>query len=115
MTEVYQVPSIAEELEEIRRPHDFDSAYAQHQPEVLFFARAAERVAAEIHKIPVTVTADILPPGKPDPSAEARFANAARAEQYAKHLEDTGDYASVFLDDGETKWTVNCADKASGT
>ena len=114
MTEVYQVPSIADDLEEIRRPHDFDSAYAQHQPEVLLFARAAERVAAEIQKMPVTVSADILP-GKPDPSAEARFASASRAEQYAKHLDCTGDYASVFLDDGESKWTVNGADNASGT
>lgn len=105
-TEVYQTPSIAEDLEEIRRPHDFDSAYAQHQPEVLLFARAAERVAAELHKLPVTVTAEILP-GKPDPSAEARFANSSRAGHYARLLEATGDYVGVFLDDGEAKWPVN--------
>lgn len=105
-TEIYPVPSITDDLDEIRRPHDFDCAHAQHQPEVLFFARAAERVAAALSRVPVTVTAEILP-GKPDPSAEARFANSSRAAQYAKLLQATGDYTGVFLDDGQTIWPVN--------
>lgn len=105
--EAHHVPTIAEDLDEIQRTHDFDSADAPHQPEVLLFARASERVAAELRRVPVTVTAEILP-GKPDPpSAQARFANSSRAGQYAKLLEATGDYTTIYLDDGDTKWTVN--------
>ncbi|WP_301123465.1 hypothetical protein [Mycolicibacterium fortuitum] len=54
---------------------------------------------------PITVTAEILV-GKVDPSAEARFANANRAGQYAQMLVDTGDYAAVYLDDGDNRWLV---------
>ncbi len=101
-----EVRSIAEDLEAIRRPHDFDSADARHQPEVLLFARAAERVATELQKVPITVTAEVLP-GKADPMAEARFANSSRAGQYAKLLEATRDYTVIYVNDGKTKWVVN--------
>ncbi len=52
---------------------------------------------------PITITAEILP-GKPDPSAEAHFANGSRASQYARLLVEDGHYTAVYLDDGETKW-----------
>jgi hypothetical protein len=45
-------PTIAaEDLAEIRRPHDFDSADAAYQPELLAFARPAERVASALERI----------------------------------------------------------------
>ena len=55
----------------------------------------------------VIVTAEILP-GKPDPSAEAHFANGSRAGQYAQMLADSGDYLTVQLRDGRGDvWTIS--------
>lgn len=54
---------------------------------------------------PITITAEILP-GKPNPSAEAHFANSTRAGQYAAMLADTGDYTAVYLNDGHTTWPL---------
>jgi hypothetical protein len=51
------------------------------------------------NETPLTVVAEILP-GKADPSTTARFANSSRAEQYARLLFDSGDYARVTLNDG---------------
>jgi hypothetical protein len=38
-------PTLMEDVEEILRAHDFDGPDAPYQPELLAFARAAERVA----------------------------------------------------------------------
>ena len=50
-TTKYQAPSIDEDIEEVRRPHDFDSGDAPYQPEVLAVARAAERLADEVERL----------------------------------------------------------------
>ena len=55
----------------------------------------------------IVVSAEILP-GKADPSAEARFANASRAGQYAQILADSSDYSAVTITDARGDvWTVD--------
>jgi hypothetical protein len=58
--------------------------------------------------LPIIVVAEILP-GKPDPAAEAHFANAGRAGDYAQALADGGGYSSggVFLIDQDgRRWPI---------
>jgi hypothetical protein len=55
----------------------------------------------------IVVTAEILP-GKPDPAAEAHFANGSRAGQYAQMLADSGDYSEVKLRDARGDvWVIS--------
>lgn len=49
--------------------------------------------------LPISVTAYVLP-GKPDPAAEAHFANSHHAERHGRELADSGYYCSVLLNDG---------------
>ena len=55
----------------------------------------------------IVITAEILP-GKEDIMAEAHFANASRAGQYAQMLADSGDYHVVNLCDSHGKvWVIS--------
>lgn len=42
---------VADAIEVVRQPHDFDCADAPYQPEVLAVARAAERLADEVERL----------------------------------------------------------------
>ena len=57
--------------------------------------------------LPIIVIADVLP-GKPDPAAEAHFANAGRAGDYAQDLADSGGYyGGVFIIDQDgQRWPI---------
>ena len=58
----------------------------------------------------ILVRAEILP-GKPDPNADAQFANEYRAGQYAKMLAASGDYAAVYvIDQNGRAWPVKKED-----
>jgi hypothetical protein len=56
--------------------------------------------------LPIIVIAEILP-GKPDPAAEAHFANGGRAGDYAQALADDGYHSGVFLIDQDGhRWPI---------
>lgn len=56
--------------------------------------------------LPIIVIAEVLP-GKPDPSAEAHFANAGRAGDYAVALAADGYYSGVFIIDQDgQRWPI---------
>lgn len=63
---------VAEALAEVQRSHDFDCGSAPYQPEVLHFARAAERLAEYIQRRPAAPADD-----------EATIERMARASWYA--------------------------------
>lgn len=70
------IPTMADDLAEVRRAHDFDSANAPYQPEVLAFARAAQRIAAELERLRGEAV---------QPSAEGRADLVDKVSVYAHH------------------------------
>lgn len=55
-------PDLAADVAEVLRAHDFDGPDAPYNPELLTFARAAERVAEELQRVTATpeTTSDVI-------------------------------------------------------
>lgn len=49
--------NLADAIETVRRPHDFDGPDAPYNPEVLAVARAAERLTDEVERLQARINA----------------------------------------------------------